>query len=113
MLGGKFWRRAGGALGITILGGLLWSSVAQATTATFTYTGGEQSFTVPAGVTALNIVAIGAQGGAGASNATVLALGAAVSGDLPVTPGQTLFIEVGGVGGNGSAGNAGGGGFKG
>src|SRR5690349_20193796 len=112
-MNGKLLRRAGGALAITLLSGLLWSSAAQATTATFNYTGGEQTFTVPAGVTSLNIVAVGAQGGLGANDPYAAAFGAAVAADVPVTPGTPLYIEVGGIGGNGVAGAAGAGGFNG
>jgi hypothetical protein len=72
---------------------------AQATTQTFSYTGGEQTFTVPAGVTSLDVVATGGRGGnaAGAGGA-----GALVTGTLSVTPGEPLYVEVGGNGQNGS-----------
>jgi Glycine rich protein len=69
---------------------------AQATTQTFLYTGVEQMFTVPGGVTSVHVVAIGGVGG----DATDSVGGAAaeVSGDITVTPGQTLYVEVGGIG---------------
>jgi hypothetical protein len=81
---------------------------AQATTLTYLYTGGEQTFTVPTGVTTLHVVAIGGSGGA------TEALGgtaAVVGGNVSVTPGQILYIAVGGKGKN--AGEGGGGGFNG
>jgi hypothetical protein len=72
---------------------------AQATTQTFTYTGGEQTFSVPAGVTSVEVVATGGHGGsaAGAGGAA-----AQVTGTVSVTPGETLYVEVGGNGENGS-----------
>jgi hypothetical protein len=60
-------------------------------TVTFT-TAGEHPFTVPAGVTSIHVVAVGGQGGY-----TYVAggLAARAEGDLTVTPGQTLYAEVG------------------
>lgn len=114
MHGGKFLRRAGGTLGITMASALIWSGVAQADTTSFTYTGGEQSFTVPAGVTSLHVTAVGAPGGLGVGNqAFGNALGGLVVADLTVSPGQLLYVEVGGAGGNGSAASGGFGGFNG
>jgi Glycine rich protein len=85
---------------------LTWAvASAKATTVTFEFTGGEQTFAVPAGVTHIHVVAIGAAGGdsggagGGAGQATV---------DIAVTPGQTLYVEVGGRGKDGGAGGAGG-----
>ena len=79
---------------------------AQATTATFLYTGGEQTFTVPAGVTTLHVVAIGGAGG----DASVAkgGAGAEVVADLSVIPGQTLYVEVGGRGETEAEGGVGG-----
>ena len=65
MVSVKLLRRAGGALSVTILGGLLLSSVAQATTKTFTFTGAEQTFVVPTGISKLHVDAVGAPGGHG------------------------------------------------
>ncbi len=45
-------------------------------TVTFGFTGGEQTFTVPAGVTSLHAVAVGGRGGAGFDNLTLGAFGA-------------------------------------
>lgn len=95
---------------------------------TFTYTGGEQTYTVPAGVTSLQVQAVGANGGdgpSGSSGRTPGGAGGMVIGDVAVAagaaiaPGDKLYVAVGGtatgnrggfnVGGHGQ-GNAGGGG---
>jgi len=75
----------------------------------FTKTG-ETPFRVPAGVTNVYVVADGAPGQAG--DATVGGAGTTVTADLPVTPGATLYVEVGAGGGGGgfTDGGAGGGG---
>jgi len=78
----------------------------------FSYTGGEQTFTVPANVTSINVALTGGSGGAGA-NGVAGGAGARVIGDLTVTPGQVLYIEVGGTGGVASAIAAGAAGFNG
>jgi hemolysin type calcium-binding protein len=94
-------------------------TTASANTQTFLFTGAEQTYTVPADVTAIHITAIGAAGQDSSFDGTNnLAKGgnsADVSGTLSVTPGQTLHVEVGGVGqcngsrpGPGSAGDGGG-----
>ncbi len=73
------------------------------TTKTFTFTGGEQAFSVPDGVTSLDVVAIGGKGGVGAtpgSSNPPGGFGAVATGTLAVTPGQILFVEVGGNGGS-------------
>jgi hypothetical protein len=84
---------------------------------TFPYTGTEQTYTVPASVTSVRVTAVGAPGGAGNPGpdipGAVGGLGAAVTGDLAVTPGEVLFVEVGGPGGDGSAGGGGLPGFNG
>jgi hypothetical protein len=64
---------------------------AQAATQTFVYTGAEQTFTVPAGVLRVDIVAIG---GSGASSG-LQAPAAQASAGLGVTPGETLYVEGG------------------
>ena len=73
-------------------------------TCTYTATGAEQSLVVPAGVTSLSVVAVGAPG-AGSfedfSGHTALGgRGGTASADLAVTPGTELFIEVGGLSSN-------------
>jgi Glycine rich protein/Divergent InlB B-repeat domain len=85
---------------------------AEAATSTFGFTGGEQVFVVPGGVTRLQLVAVGAPGGKGFDDTPGIGglggFGSRVSGALAVMPGQRLFIEVGGTGASGAAGGAGG-----
>jgi hypothetical protein len=86
-------------------------SPAPAATNVFTYTGAEQTFEVPGNVHTLNFLVIGAHGGAATDGTGGAA--AEISGKLSVTPGQILYIEVGGVGqtvGEGGAGGFNGGG---
>lgn len=65
----------------------------------FLFTGAEQSFTVPAGVTALQIDACGGAGGTrGQGPAGGTAYGGYMSAIVPVTPGTTLYVLVGGSG---------------
>ena len=58
---------------------------------TFSYTGAMQTYTVPAGVTSIQIEAFGAQGGGvfGGNGGQAIA-------EVPVTPGATLEVYVGG-----------------
>ena len=89
---------------------------------TFSATGSEQCYSVPAGVTKLRVAAIGGPGsrnfiGAGSTSGGV---GASVTATVAVTPGQILYVEVGGAGtisgggfnggGNGATSSSGGGG---
>lgn len=86
---------------------------------TFSATGSEQTFTVPAGVSSVHVRAVGAAGEAGVtftpfSEGGPGGDGAVVVGQLPVTPGEVLYVEVadgrengGGVGGP-AAGSGGG-----
>ncbi|MFT4264522.1 MAG: glycine-rich protein, partial [Nocardioides sp.] len=98
-------RRAAGslislALGLgtlTVAGGAP-ASAATPETVTFLSTGTEQTFTVPAGVTTVHASAVGGRGDAGAYGGGAGGYGASVSADLSVTPGQVLYIEVGGNG---------------
>jgi Glycine rich protein len=106
------------AIGVVVASVLALTNAAGAgaTTQTFNSTGGEQTFTVPAGVTFVHVVAIGGRGGSGdSSGATggVGGFGAQVAADLPVTAGQLLYIEVAGNGKSGLAPNPGAGGFNG
>lgn len=86
-------------------------------TRTFSYTGAPQAFTVPAGVTELQVELSGASGGWSASydgSAFCCAgPGGHVEANIPVTPGQNLTITVGGAGQNGSATTGGAGGYNG
>lgn len=61
---------------------------------TFNFTGAPQTFVVPAGVTVLTMEVWGAQGGANWVNNTNF--GGYSKADVPVTPGSTLYIYVGG-----------------
>jgi fibronectin type 3 domain-containing protein len=88
------------------------------TTNTYSADNTVRSFPVPAGVLWLQADAIGAQGGTGATG--VGGKGGRVQGAIPVTPGETLYLYVGGSGasnvggwnggGNGSGAGVGGGG---
>ncbi len=69
----------------------------QITVLTFNYTGSDQNWTVPAGVTSVTIEAWGAQGGSGYQN-HVGGKGAYIKGTFTVTPGDVLKITVGGKG---------------
>ena len=71
------------------------------------YTGAEQTYTVPAGVSTVTVTAVGAPGGAGPASTNQAPVtagaypggnGASVTATVPVTPGQTLYVEVGGPG---------------
>ena len=66
---------------------------------TFTYTGGEQSYEVPSGVSSVHVMAVGGRGGGGGGFA------AAVTADLSVDSSQKLYVEVGGNGRNGAGGD--------
>ena len=95
-------KRVGETLSVLFLGSVLFSGVAHAGTTSFGHTGNEQSFTVPSGVTKVDVVVIGGKGGSGASDSGSASVGGFggrvdVTG-LVVTPGQRLFIEVGGNG---------------
>src|SRR5918997_4139513 len=88
-------------------------SAAGAPTVTkFSFTGAEQSFVVPAGVTTMHVVAIGGKGGTGAQNARAGGFGAVVSADIAVTPGELLSVMVGGNGGSAVDTTGGSGGFN-
>ncbi len=91
------------AVGLPLAGA---AAPAQATTKAFTYTGAEQTFTVPGGVHSVHVLAIGGAGGA--SNDANGGFAAEVVGDVSATPGQTLYIEVGGNGQGSGEGGAGG-----
>ncbi len=62
---------------------------------TFDFTGEEQTYTVPENIERITIEAYGAQGGTQYGGK-----GAYVSGELKVTPGEVLYIYVGGQGNN-------------
>jgi hypothetical protein len=62
----------------------------------FFYTGAEQTFVVPSGVTLVHVVALGAEGGSALG--VPGGYGTLVSAQVGVHPGETLYIEVGGAG---------------
>jgi len=85
-----------------------------ATTETVTFTStGETAVVVPPNVTSLDVVAVGGSGGSGGIGGVIAGgQGAQVTGTIAVTPGQTVYLEVGGDGttGEGYGGDGGGGG---
>lgn len=70
-------------------------------TYSYNYTGGIQKFIVPNKVTSIQVNAIGAKGGTGGGG-QVGGAGANITTNLNVTPGQTLYIVVGGYAGQSS-----------
>lgn len=66
----------------------------------FPFAGKTQTTTVPDGATQVDIVVLGARGGRSFLTRSTGGGGALVSGTVPVTPGQTLTINVGGHGGD-------------
>lgn len=91
--------------------------------ATFGYTGTEQCYVVPAGVSEISVVAVGAPGGDGSSRdpgtpgdgqtQSAAGYGAEVSSDLAVPADEVLYVEVGGPGGAPQLNSTAGGGFNG
>ena len=94
---------------------LLFAAQACANTVVFESTNAEQIFSVPAGVTDLHVIAIGGKGGGARIKNSSLAggAGAKASADLVVSPGQALYVEVGGEGSYPVLENGGLGGFNG
>ncbi|MCW3123323.1 MAG: surface protein [Flavipsychrobacter sp.] len=82
-----------------ILLGLNFSASAQSVL--FSYTGAVQNYVVPAGCTSVNIIAEGANGAACVGNFSQGGIGGRSVCDMTVTPGQTLYIYVGGSGASG------------
>jgi len=75
--------------------------------ATFNFSGGVQTWTVPAGVTAITVDMRGGQGGQGYNTQVGYSdggNGGRVVATLPVTAGQTLSLYVGGAGAHGNSG---------
>ena len=77
------------------------STTSGPSTCTFASTGAEDTFEVPEGVSTIHVVATGAPGGVGYLGGRA-GRGARVGADLAVSPGQTLYVNVGGAptGGN-------------
>jgi hypothetical protein len=71
-------------------------------TCTFSAGSADQTFAVPASIERVDVVAVGAPGGESGprnDNGPVAGgAGAVAGGTLPVTPGQTLYVQVGGPG---------------
>jgi hypothetical protein len=89
---------------VCAVGLLTGAGSALAEEAKFTYTGKEQEFKVPAGVTSVNVVAVGSHGESAAGLGGAAGAGAIVTGKLSVKPEQVLYVEVGGVPFNGGGG---------
>ncbi len=93
-----------GAVGVLLAASALAAATSVAATPptvteAFSSTGAEQLFTVPAGVTSVRVQVIGGAGHAATSSGYELSpspggVGAEVAGTLPVTPGETLYVEV-------------------
>lgn len=93
----------------TILVGLsLYALSTFAQITTYSYTGGPQTYTVPAGVTLIQIEVAGGEGGEGDGGSG--GMGATMIGTFEVSPGDVLEVVVGGAG---EFGGAGGGGYSG
>ena len=67
---------------------------------TFKYTGTEQTFKVPAGVTSITVVARGAAGAGVGEYGNLSGFGGRVYAVIPVSPRERLHIYVGGAGVN-------------
>ena len=79
------------------------TSVSSSGSQTFSYTGSQQTFTVPSGVSTITIKVWGGQGGSGGywSSTTYCSTGGKggyATGDLSVTAGSTVYVYVGGQG---------------
>lgn len=93
----------GSAMTVVALAGA--SAADPPASATFAYTGTEQTYVVPVGVTSVQVTAIGAAGDEGTgSGAASGGFGARVVAVVPVSPGQQLYVEVGAGGVLGSRG---------
>lgn len=92
------------------MGMLLAAPTSQATSqVVFAYTGSDQTWTVPANVTVVEVTMVGAGGGGGQAGGGSVAFGGgggAVSGVLTVTPGDVLTVIVGQGGINDNVDNA-------
>ncbi len=83
---------------------------------TYGYTGGSQTYTVPIGVTSINVTLYGGAGGCGSSTSgcnIAGGLGGETTGTLSVTPGEVLNVIVGGGGSGGGGGYSASGGYGG
>src|SRR5437868_631623 len=94
------------------------SATAAPTTQDFEFTGAAQSFVVPANVCSITVDASGAEGAANSATnslgGSIPGLGGEATATIPVTPGETLSVMVGGQGEPGVNGSGpGAGGFNG
>ncbi len=89
------------------------NTVTAASVISFAYTGAVQTYTVPCGVTSIQVDMKGARGGFGYGSYSRGGYGGRVVCSLSVTPGQVLYLNVGGYGNNGSSGSYATGGFNG
>ena len=78
------------------------TATAGVTTCVFVSTAAAQTWTVPIGVTSATFDLLGAQGGANVNGDAQGGKGAEVQATIPLTPGQSLQINVGGAGSPGN-----------
>jgi hypothetical protein len=76
-------------------------------TCSYGYTGAEQKFSIPVDVKNLRVDAAGGRGGGVSFDLSTWSLAGEVLTDLEVTPGKTLYVEVGGLGGEAGSGTGG------
>jgi hypothetical protein len=89
-----------GCAALCVAMGLFVPTAAHAATATQSYAApGEHVFVVPPAVFSVSVMLVGGNGGAGAG--TTGGAAATETGTIAVTPGESLYAEVGGNGGNG------------
>ena len=87
---------AGGLAAVVAPAGLASAATVNVPTQTVSFTTvGEHAFAVPLGVTSISVVAIGGRGGSGYVPG---GLGAQVEANVRVSPGSTIYAEVGGNG---------------
>jgi hypothetical protein len=99
----------GSLLAISVLAiGLGPADAGLATTEPFEFTGGAQEFAVPDGVQCATFDVLGAAGGDPTEAGVAPGAGAEAHVTIPVTPGESIQINVGGAGVAGSSGGAGG-----
>jgi hypothetical protein len=99
----------GSLLAISVLAiGLGPADAGLATTEPFEFTGGAQEFAVPDGVQCATFDVLGAAGGDPTEAGVAPGAGAEAHVTIPVTPGESIQINVGGAGFAGYSGGAGG-----
>jgi len=88
----------------------LTSAAFNAETINFSFIEDREEFVVPSGVFSIDIVAVGSSGGCWGNYG---GKGGTSTGSLSVTPGESLYIRIGGYGGSGIGDALGFGGFNG